>query len=203
MWNRVAYSPIETLLGSLAIILLALPGFCAGFQSPSSPSQEPGKVVQPNANVQDDTIECEDLRKSLSKLTIQVQRLATKVAVLEKERLFDVTRVLLVGEEQRAEGLQGRLRENFERMTASQARLEQVENQLKPENIERLFTGVGLVRPEEARDTVRKRLSLERQALLTQMEHLRQERTRFQSALATADVAIQRLRLRLAQAGRL
>lgn len=202
MWNRVSYSPIETLLGSLAIILLALPSFCAGFQSPSSPSQDPAKVVQPNPNVQDDTIECEDLRKSLSKLTIQVERLATKVAVLERERLFDVTRVLLVGEEQRAEGLQGRLRENFERMTASQARLEQVENQLKPENIERLFTGVGLVRPEEARDTVRKRLSLERQALLTQIEHHRQERTRFQSALASVDVAIQRLRLRLA-AGRL
>jgi hypothetical protein len=188
---------------SLAIILLGLPNFCAAFQSPSSPTQEPAKDAQANANVQDDTIECEELRTSLSKLTTQVKRLTTRVAVLEKERLFDVTRVLLVGEEQRAEGLQSRLRENFERMALYQARLDHVENQLKPENIERLFTGVGLVRPEEARDTVRKRLSFEKQAILAQVEHLRQERTRFQSALATADVAIQRLRQRLAQAGRL
>jgi hypothetical protein len=75
--------------------------------------------------------------------------------------------------------------------------MEQVDNQLKPENIERIFVGVGMVRPEEARDTVRRRLSLEKQGLLAQLELVRQERNRFQSALATADIAIQRLRLRL------
>lgn len=201
MWTKVSCQPLQKFLASLAIILLALP--CAALQLPSSPNQEPAKGAQPNANVQDDTIECEELRKSLGKLTNKVERLATRVAGLEKERLFDVTRVLLVGEEQRAEGLQSRLRENFERMAAYQARLDQVEIQLKPENIERLFTGIGLGRPEEARDTLRKRLSFERQALLTQVEHLRQERIRFQSALSTADVAIQRLRQRLAQARRL
>jgi hypothetical protein len=130
-----------------------------------------------------------------------VERLASRVSDLEKERLFDVTRVLLVGEEQRAEALQSRLRENLERQFALQARMEQVDYQLRPENIERMFVGVGMVRPEEARDTVRRRLSLEKQGLLAQLELVRQERNRFQSALATADVAIQRLRLRLSSVG--
>lgn len=144
----------------------------------------------------------DQLRRSIRRLTAAVERLASRVSDLEKERLFDVTRVLLVGEEQRAEALQARLRENLERQFALQARMEVVDNQLKPENIERLFIGVGLVRPEEARDTVRRRLSLEKQGLLAQLELIRQERNRFQSALATADVTIQRLRLRLSEAGR-
>jgi hypothetical protein len=146
--------------------------------------------------------EIDRLQKSIRRLTAEVERLARRVADLEKERLFDVTRVLLVGQEQRAESLQARLRENSERQFFFQTRLDQLDNQLKPENIERMFVGVGMVRPEEARDTVRRRLSFEKQGLLAQLELLRQERNRFQAALATADMTIQRLRLRLAEAGR-
>jgi vacuolar-type H+-ATPase subunit I/STV1 len=165
--------------------------------------QEPAKKT-PDAIAQpsQDSDEIERLQKSIRRLTAEVERLARRVADLEKERLFDVTRVLLVGEEQRAESLQARLRENSERQYFFQTRLDQLDNQLKPENIERMFVGVGMVRPEEARDTVRRRLSFEKQGLLAQLELLRQERNRFQAALASADMTIQRLRLRLAEAGR-
>ncbi len=165
--------------------------------------QEPAKNTtrDPVAEPPQDADEMDQLRRSIRRLATQVERLAKRVSDLEKERLFDVTRVLLVGEEQRAESLQAKLRENLERQFALQGRLDLVDNQLKPENIERLFVGVGLVRPEEARDSVRRRLSLEKQGLLAQLELIRQERNRFQSALATADVAIQRLRIRLSQAG--
>jgi len=165
-------------------------------------AQEPTNPQSTMAVDLPDTDNFEQLRKSLSQLTREVERLARRVAALERERLFDVTRVLLVGEEQRAESLHARTRENFERTAFYQARLDQVEIQLRPENIERLFIGVGMVRPEEARDNVRRRLSIEKQMLGTQLEFLRQERNRFQSALATADVAIQRFRLRLAEAAR-
>ncbi len=162
--------------------------------------QEPAKNILPDAAAQSQETDAMDqLRRSMRRLTLEVERLATRVSDLEKERLFDVTRVLLVGEEQRAESLQLRLRENLERQFNLQGRLEQVDSQLKPENIDRLFVGVGLVRPEEARDTVRRRLSLEKHGLIAQLELVRQERNRFQSALATSDVAIQRLRLRLSE----
>jgi len=144
----------------------------------------------------------ERLRRSISKLVAEVEALAKRVSDLEKERLFDVTRVLLVGEEQRAESLQVRLRDNVERQAAVQVRLDQVDYQLRPENIEKIFTGVGMVRPEEARDVVRRRLTSERQAIMAQLELLRQERNRFQSSLAITDVVIQRYRIRLASAGR-
>jgi hypothetical protein len=162
--------------------------------------QEPAKNILPDAAAQSQETDAMDqLRRSMRRLTLEVERLAKRVSDLEKERLFDVTRVLLVGEEQRAESLQLRLRENLERQFNLQGRLEQVDSQLKPENIDRLFVGVGLVRPEEARDTVRRRLSLEKHGLIAQLELVRQERNRFQSALATSDVAIQRLRLRLSE----
>ncbi len=144
----------------------------------------------------------DQLRRGIRRLTVEVERLAKRVSDLEKERLFDVTRVLLVGEEQRAESLQIRLRETVDRQFALQARMDQVDNQLKPENMERMFVGVGLLRPEEVRDTVRRRLSFEKQGLMAQLELLRQERNRYQTALATADVALQRLRIRLSAAGR-
>ena len=166
--------------------------------------QEPIKKTTPDsvAEPPQEADTMDQLRRGIRRLTTEVERLARRVSDLEKERLFDVTRVLLVGEEQRAEALQTRLRENFERQFAVQARMDQVDTQLKPENIERMFVGVGMVRPEEARNTVQRRLSLEKQGLVVQLELLRQERNRYQSALATADVAIQRLRLRLAEAGR-
>jgi hypothetical protein len=161
--------------------------------------QEPAKNILADAVAQEETEAMDQLRRSIRRLTLEVERLTKRVSDLEKERLFDVTRVLLVGEEQRAESLQLRLRENLERQLILQGRVDQVDSQLRPENIERLFVGVGLVRPEEARDTVRRRLSLEKQGLLAQLELVRQERNRFQSALATSDVAIQRLRLRLSE----
>src|SRR6267142_2189011 len=120
-----------------------------------------------------------------------VQQLRKKVIEIEKDRRLNVLRDVLTREEQRGEALQARLRETLERQIALQARLQQVDQELRPENIERMFVGVGLVRPEEARESVRRRLSVDKQGILAQLELLRQERARLQASLATADAAIQ------------
>lgn len=191
-------------LSYAALLFAAAFNISAAFAEGQTLPQGSGRTIQPDAVAQSsqDTDCVEQVRKSVRQLTAEVERLTRRVADIERERLFDVTRVLLVGEEQRAEALQARLRETLERQTLLQASLEQIDNQLKPENIERMFVGIGLVRPEEARDTVRRRLTIEKQGILAQLELLRQERGRFQAALATTDVAIQRLRLRLSEAGR-
>ena len=56
-----------------------------------------------DAQSQADMVELEPLRKSMRKLTSDVEVLRKRVTDLEKDRLFDVTRVLLLREEQRAE----------------------------------------------------------------------------------------------------
>ncbi len=146
----------------------------------------------------EDAVQCEGMKK----LTAQVERLSKKVQAIEKDQLFQLTRVLMTGEEQRAESLQARIRETFEKATPLQIRLAQIDEQLKPENIERAFVGIGLLRPEESRDGLRKKFSVERQSIIALLEALRQERTRLQLSLATSDMAIQRLRVRLTEAGR-
>ena len=83
-----------------------------------------------------------------------------------------------------------------------QTRLEQLDQQMRPENIERMFTGMGSVRPDADREMVRRRLVTERVGVMAQIDLIRQERARFQASLATADIAIQRLRLRLSEAAR-
>lgn len=205
MYYRNSCQRAYRYLGRAVFAFLFLVGSSAGIRGQSIIPQGTEKKNAQNfvAQSPDDTDDFELLRKGVVELTGRVEKLAKRVADLETERLFDITRVLLVGEEQRAETVQARLRENVERQAVLQVRLEPLDNQLKPENIERMFLGVGLTRPEEARDTMRRRLTAERQGILAQLELLRQERNRYQAALASSDLAIQRLRFRLNQIPRL
>jgi uncharacterized membrane protein len=183
------------------------PGKHLMFQEPDTKTQtdavrRPAEPPAGAAKARQETDEIDQLRAKLRQLAGEVERLGRRVSNIEKDRIFEITRVLLVGEEQRAESLQTKLRELFERQTIWQVRLEHIDQQLRPENIERVFVGAGLVRPEEAREGLRRRLSSERQSIMATLEALRSERTRIQISLSSSDLAIQRLRLRLAEAAR-
>ena len=67
------------------------------------------------------------------------------------------------------------------------ARAEQLEEALKPENIERSLAGVGSTRPEELREARRKQLAIERDGVLAQLRILETSRTRLESSLAQAE----------------
>lgn len=170
------------------------------YQEPDKKLQESEKPAS-NATVQasPDCDEVELLRKKVQQLSVEVDRLSRKVSELEKYKQLDFVRDQLNKEEQRAEALHVRLRENLEKQIKLQARLDELDQQLRPENIERLFTGIGSVRPEEARDSVRRRITTEKQGIQAQLDVLRQERSRLQASLATADVSIQRLRGRISE----
>ena len=167
-------------------------------QTPPASSETKSSTAAPSSDVD----ELEPLMKSMRKLTTDVEVLRKRVTDLEKDRLFDVTRVLLLREEQRAETLQAKIRETMEKQTILQTKLEQLDQQLRPENIERMFTGMGSVRPDVDREMARRRIVTERVGVAAQIELIRQERARFQASLATADIAIQRLRIRLSEAAR-
>lgn len=144
--------------------------------------------------------DAEPLRKNISKLSAEVQRLKKRVADLEKERLATSIQEQLEKEEKRGEALQLHLLEIAQKEDPVQTRLDQINQQLKPEVVERTMAGVGSVHPEELRNEVLSRLNGDRARLLAQLELLRQDRTRTRSSLATTDAAIQRLRIKLAEA---
>jgi hypothetical protein len=70
---------------------------------------------------------------------------------------------------------------------ALEERVRQLDEDLKPENIERSLAAVGSTRPEELRDRRRRQLQIEKDSLLTQLGHLVKTRTGLEAAIANAD----------------
>jgi phage shock protein A len=66
-------------------------------------------------------------------------------------------------------------------------RLEQLEESLKPENIERSLAGVGSTRPEELREARRRQLTIERDGVSAQLKTLEEGKVRLEAALANAE----------------
>ena len=68
------------------------------------------------------------------------------------------------------------------------ARADQLDEALKPENIERSLAGVGSTRPEELREARRKQLQIERDGVQAQLNTLETSRMRLEAALRDAEV---------------
>lgn len=68
------------------------------------------------------------------------------------------------------------------------ARAAELDEALKPENIERSLAGVGSTRPEELREARRRQLQRERDGVAAQLRTLDTSRSRLEAAIADADV---------------
>ena len=69
------------------------------------------------------------------------------------------------------------------------ARLQELDEAIKPENIERSLAGVGSTRPEELREWRRKQLSKERDSVQSQLNLLANHKQRLETLLNNAQVA--------------
>jgi Flp pilus assembly protein TadB len=67
-------------------------------------------------------------------------------------------------------------------------RVQQLDEDLKPENIERALAGVGSTRPEELREQRRRQLTIEKTGVVAQLEETTALRSRLEADLATAEV---------------
>ena len=68
------------------------------------------------------------------------------------------------------------------------ARVQQLDESLKPENIERSLAGVGSTKPEELREARRRQLTVERENVLAQLRIVETSRQRLETAIANAEV---------------
>jgi len=66
-------------------------------------------------------------------------------------------------------------------------RLIQLDEALKPENIEHSLAGIGSTRPEELREQRRRELTIERDSVRRQLDLLATSRARLESAIQAAD----------------
>lgn len=67
------------------------------------------------------------------------------------------------------------------------ARAEQLDEALKPENIERSLAGIGSTRPEELREARRRQLQRERDGITAQLQTLETSRLRLEAAIRDAE----------------
>jgi chromosome segregation ATPase len=84
--------------------------------------------------------------------------------------------------------LQAQLLEVQAKEDGLRTRLAQLDESIKPENIERSLAGVGSTRPEELREARRRQLSIERDGVLAQLKTLETGKQRLETAIANAEV---------------
>jgi chaperonin cofactor prefoldin len=91
------------------------------------------------------------------------------------------------GAQERAATLRAQLTELQAQQADLQSRLTQLDEDIKPENIERSLAGVGSTHPEDLREARRRQLEAQRKAIQTQLDNLAATRGRLEAAIATAD----------------
>ena len=88
---------------------------------------------------------------------------------------------------ERGANLRAQLLEIQTQQTDLQNRLAQIDEDIKPENIERSLAGVGSTHPEDLREARRRQLEIQRNGIRTQLDSLAAARLRLESAVAAAD----------------
>jgi chromosome segregation ATPase len=137
-----------------------------------------------------------DMQQTINQLSNQVDRLNDKLTQMQQNdrTLIDMER--LTRAEQRAESLRAQQLDTESKLADAQSKLEQIEYQLRPENIERA-AGYGTTHPEEAREARRRQLENEKSRLLAQTKILETSRARLETSVATADAEVDNLRQRI------
>lgn len=184
----------------LVICLGCLLSFTSKAQQRAAPQEQTPASADPIAN------ELGLLRKSLQTLNSRLQVISdgllapdTKSETESKERLKRISTNfdLLTRSEERAEILRKQLIELIEKETQFKMRLAQLEEEMRPENIERTLSTYGTTRTVEIRDTRRRVLENEKRGVESLLQITSQSRLRLEEDVRQADQLVSKLRQRL------
>ena len=157
-----------------------------------------GTNTNANANANSSQPEdSESMKRTIRTLSNQVDKLNDKLNDMQASQQSMVDLERLSRAEQRSSQLRTELRDVQSKKADLEAHLEQVEFDLKPENIERAVAGYGTTRPEDLRAQRKKQLESERSRTQQQLEQLTASVSRIEQALATSEVEVDRLQKKL------
>jgi len=152
------------------------------------------------------TNEVTALRKSVQTLSNRLQTISDELLGPEKKnqdkeadtlKRISMNLELLTHAEQRAEILRRQLIDLIEKETSYKSRLTQMDEDLRPENIERSMVGIGSTRAPEMRDTRSRVLQNEKRGIESVLAVTVQSRIRLEEDVRQADQLVTKLRLRL------
>ena len=141
----------------------------------------------------------EEMQSTINKLSNQVDRLNNKLTQMQEDDRYQLDMERLTRAEQRAEQIRGQLMDIQSKIADFEARLEQLDFALRPENIEASTAGYGSTRPEVAREARRKSLESEKGRVQAQLKLAETSRARLEVAVANADAEVDLLRAKLEQ----
>lgn len=185
-------------------ILFSIPTFAQTperRQTDSTPqTQEQLPNLTPNANSIDKVAnEIGLLRKSVQTLNVRLSEVLARDssgAPNEQNRIA-INLDLLTRAEQRADLLRKQLFEGVEKETSLKIRLVQIEEDMRPESIERALNPYGTTRTGELREARRRVLENERRGIDSLLNQITQSRRQLEEDVKQADLMVFKLRQRL------
>lgn len=193
------------------VILFSIPSFAQTLErrqakSPPQAQEQPSSLPQ-NGNSTDAVAnEIALLRKSLQALNARLLEISNKALASnsnqsglanDKQNPIALNLDLLTRAEQRAEILRKQLLELIEKETSLKSRLVQIDEDMRPESIERALNPYGTTRTAELRDTRRRALENDRKGYESLLNLTTQSRIRLEDDVKQADLLVFKLRQRV------
>lgn len=135
----------------------------------------------------------EELRERL----LQLEAKSNKKDPDQKQRQLALNLDILTKSEQRSDSLRKQLFEMIEKENTIRGRMDQIDNDMRPESIERSMATVGSLRPEELREQRRRSLSLEKANLQVLLTAVQKNRVDLDLNLQRSDALVEKLRVRI------
>ncbi|HET6976526.1 MAG TPA: hypothetical protein VFI24_09410 [Pyrinomonadaceae bacterium] len=168
---------------------------------PNATTKESGEQLQgwkPKVTVPEPT-EDEKTQQTINNLSNQVERLNNKLSQMQEDDRYQMDMERLTRAEQRAEQLRSQLMDVQSKIADFEAKIEQLDWALRPENLDNSMAGYGSTRPEAARDARRKQLESERTRVQAQLKLAETSKTRLEIAVTNADAEVDSLRAKMEQ----
>ena len=115
----------------------------------------------------------------------------------QKQKRLAMNLDILTKAEQRVESLRKQSFEMLEKETAFKSKLEQIDNDLRPESIDRSIAFTGSLRPEEVRAARKKNLEAERTNLQNMLTEVQRTRSNLDLNVQKAELLVEKLRTKL------
>jgi chromosome segregation ATPase len=112
----------------------------------------------------------------------------------ERQKRLKLNLDILKSAEDRADSMRDRLFGMIEKENKIKAQLDQIEYDIRPENIERLLQLGGSMKPEEVRENRRKSLAAEKTNLQSLLTQIQATRANLETNLQKAEQMVERLR---------
>lgn len=164
-------------------------GDASNTADPNTPDAQPARAK--------DGQDPQEMNKTIRTLSTQVDKLSDKLNQMEEGQRSLVDLERLSRAEARSAALRAELRDVQSKESDLEARAEEIDYALKPENIERSTAGYGTTHPEELREQRKRQLESEKLRVRKQLDGFAISHSRLDQAIATSDAEIERLRKKL------